>query len=64
MTKIYEIREWVPVGASEKELRTRFEHGVFATYEEASRIANAIGNEKCFPRQVEDRENSECRFQA
>ncbi len=50
----YVVREWIrSEPKAEKELRTHFECGTFATYREANECAKLIEGGMCFPQQVE-----------
>ena len=53
--KAYVVRELVSAASGEKELRTHYEYGTFATYEAANQCAIATKNQNCFPQREEVR---------
>jgi hypothetical protein len=53
--KAYVVRELVSAASGEKELRTHYEYGTFATYEAANQCAIATKNQSCFPQREEVR---------
>ncbi len=49
MKNIYVVRELVSVASGEKDFRTHYEYGRFATYEVANQCAIGTRNQSCFP---------------
>lgn len=49
MKSAYVVRELVSVASGEKDFRTHYEYGRFATYEAANRCAMGTKNQNCFP---------------
>lgn len=53
MKNVYVVRELVSVASGEKDFRTHYECGCFATYEAANQCAIRTKNQNCFPQKEE-----------
>jgi hypothetical protein len=49
MKNAYVVRELVSVASGEKDFRTHYEYGRFATFEAANQCAMRTENQSCFP---------------
>ena len=58
MKDAYVVRELVSVESGEKDFRTHYEYGRFATYEAANQCAIGTKNQSCFPQREEAYKNS------
>lgn len=53
MKNAYVVRELVSIASGQKEFRTHYEYGRFATYNAANECAIGTKNQSCFPQQEE-----------
>jgi len=58
MKDTYVVRELVSVPLGEKDIRTHYEYGRLATYEEANQRAMETKNQYCFPQRESERLDS------